>query len=590
MAVSAGPDLAAASPIGKLLRQCRHSFLIVFWMSAGLQTLKFAPMLYMLTTYDRVIPSQSTVTLVSLTILIVGVYIFWSSVDWLRTRLLIRISLRIDWDVAAEAFDATFRRHVTRRGVNVAKVMGDIVSLRQFFTGRALLALMDAPFAIVFITFGFLFHPFLAIFIFVATVLMSMTAFVSQRVSAPALKAANEENAEAQRVAGESLKSAETTYALGMLPALRRRWHARHRRFLELSMNASEAAGLMGGMSSFLARALPSLQIGLAAWLALQGAITHGMIFAATMLITMAVTPIRDLLNSSSAIVEARTAFERLNELIREDTQVRGQMALPAPVGRLDVQGLIGVPPGSRTAVVQDINFAVSPGQAVAIIGPSAAGKTCLARLLMGIWVPARGSVRLDGVEISGWNHDELGPQIGYVPQDVVLFEGTISENIARLGDIDPAKVIEAATLIGMHESILSFPNGYDTVVGGGNGFAVSGGQRQRIAIARALYGRPKFVVMDEPNANLDDVGEKALIDAITTLKAEGVTFIITTHRPRIIGVTDNLLVLRAGRQVGYGPAAEMVTALRNMQTADQMPAGATVAGNVANIADVKHG
>jgi ATP-binding cassette, subfamily C, bacterial exporter for protease/lipase len=560
-------------------------------MSACLELLKLAPILFMLTIYDRVLNSGSGVTLLSLIILIVGVYIFWSSIDWLRTRLLIRISLRVDWDLAADVFDASFRRQVGRRPVNVAKMMGDLVALRQFFTGKAILALMDAPFAVVFIIVGFIFHPLLALFIFGAVATMVVAAYISQRVSEPVLKAASEENSEAQRVAGEGLKNAEATYALGMLPAMRRRWYERHRKFLEYSMNASEASGLMGGMSAFLARSLPSMQIALGAWLAMQGEITHGMVIAASMLIGLAVAPIRDLLSNGSSIVEARTAYARLNLLISEDRQNQGQMALPPPTGKLDVMAVIGVPPGSNRAVVQDISFSVSPGQAVAVIGPSAAGKTSLSRLLMGIWTPARGSVRLDGVEISDWNHDELGPHIGYVPQDVALFEGTVAENIARLGEVDPDKVVDAARLIGMHESILSFPNGYDTVLGTG-AFALSGGQRQRIAIARSLYGTPRFIVMDEPNANLDDVGESMLISAITTLKEQGVTFIITTHRPRIIGVTDNLLVLRAGRQVGYGPAHEMVAALRNLQAVgDQnVPASVPFAANVTSIADVKHG
>lgn len=591
MTGSAEPRSATASPVGHVLRQCRHSFLIVFWMSACLELLKLAPMLYMLTMYDRVVSARSGVTLLSLLMLIIGVYIFWSSLDWLRTRLLIRLSLRIDWDMAADAFDASFRRHVGRRNVNVAQVLGDLVSLRQFFTGKALLALMDTPFAVMFIIVGFLFHPLLAIFILVATVLMTLTAYLTQRVTAPVLKAASEENSEAQRVAQESLRQSEASYALGMLPAIRKRWYGRHRQFLEYSVNASEAGGLMGGMSQFLGRALPSLQISLGAWLAIEGEITGGMIFAATMLIGMAISPIRELLSGASSIVEARTAYTRLNKLMDEDRKNRAQMSLPTPIGKLDVVGAIAVPPGSNRAVVQDITFAVTPGQAVAIIGPSAAGKTSLARLLVGIWAPARGSVRLDGVEISDWDHDELGPHIGYVPQDAALFEGTIAENIARLGVVDAELVIEAARLIGMHETILNFPNGYDTKVGG-TGFALSGGQAQRIAIARAFYGRPKYIVMDEPNANLDDVGESMLISAITAEKARGVTFVITTHRPRIVGVTDNLLVLRAGRQVGYGPADEMIAALRNMQTVgDQgMPEAMAPSSNLANIADAKHG
>lgn len=566
MAASAERVLAAESPVGKLLDRCRHSFYIAFWMSGLLQVLKVAPIIYMMSIYDRVIAARSGVTLVSLTAVIVGIYIFWSSLEWLRTRLFVRVSMRMDWDLAADVFDASFRRHVMRKNVNVSQILNDLIALRQMLTGGAIIALMDAPFALLFIIIGFVFHPYLAVFIAVASVLMTVSSYLSQRISAPILKAASDENAEAQRVAANSLRHAEATLALGMMPAIRKRWYGRHKQFLEYSVGASEASGLVGGLSKFLARSLPSMQIALGAWLAIEGEITGGMVIAASMLITRSVQPIQQLLNSSKQIVEARVAYERLNTLLREDRKMAERMSLPEPIGKLDVLAAIGVPPGSNRAVVQDISFSVEPGQAVAVIGPSASGKTSLTRMLVGIWVPARGSVRLDGVEISDWNHDELGPHIGYVPQEVAFFEGTVAENIARLGEVDPEKVVEAATLIGMHESILSFPDGYDTILGD-SGFALSGGQKQRLAIARAFYRTPKYVVMDEPNASLDDVGENALIEAISTLKARGVTFVITTHRPRLVSVVDNLLVLRAGRQVGYGPASEMINALRNLQS-----------------------
>ena len=249
------------------------------------------------------------------------------------------------------------------------------------------------------------------------------------------------------------------------------------------------------------------------------------------------------------------------------------QMQLPPVAGHLVVSHVAAVPPGHNKAVLAEIDFEVKPGQAVAVVGPSAAGKTCLARLLIGVWSPAKGSVRLDGVDISSWNHDEFGPQIGYVPQEIEFFEGTVAENIARLGEVDPDKVVQATKLIGMHETILSFPGGYDTELGE-TGFALSGGQRQRLAICRALYGTPKYVVMDEPNANLDEVGESALANAIIWLKSQGSAVIITTHRPRLVSVADNLLVLRNGQQVGFGPADEMINAVRNLQVVPGNKAG----------------
>lgn len=563
---SSGPLRAADKPVARLLKACRHSFYLVFFFTAITECLAVAPMLYMMSAYDRVISTRSGVTLVSLTLLIVGVYLFWSALEWMRTRLLIRISLRTDWDLAADVFDASFRRSVGRRGVNVQQLMGDVVSFRQFMTGEPILALMSAPFAIVFIVVGALFHPWLAAFIAVAVVLMLVSAWFTQKISSPILKAANDENTESQAVAADGLAQADATLALGMLPAVRRRWHDKHRQFLQMSVNASEASGIAGGLSKFLNKALPSLQIALGAWLAINGEITGGMVIAASMLISRAVSPLQRLMGNWAQIVQARAAYDRLNILLTEEAKSAGRMALPAPTGRLDVVGAAAAPPGASKPVVTDVTFTIRPGEAVAIIGPSGSGKTSLTRLLVGVWKPAAGSVRLDGVELNEWNHDEVGPHIGFVPQEIRFPEGTVAENIARLGEVDSEKVIAAARLVDMHDTILAFPDGYDTFLGK-TGFQLSGGQRQRLAIARAFYGDPAYVVMDEPNANLDEVGETALLKAIAAMKARGTSFAITTHRPRLMSVVDNLLVLRQGRQVGFGPAAEMIAAVRTVRS-----------------------
>jgi ABC-type multidrug transport system ATPase subunit len=297
----------------------------------------------------------------------------------------------------------------------------------------------------------------------------------------------------------------------------------------------------------------------------MEGLITGGMVMAASMLISKAVGPIQKLMGGWKEIISARQAYDRLNALLESDIKRESHMQLPPATGKLQVSKATAVPPGHNKAVLADIDFKVEPGEAIAVVGPSAAGKTCLVRMLIGIWKPASGSVRLDGVEISDWNHDEIGPQMGYVPQEIEFFEGTVAENIARLGSIDPDKVVEAAQLIGMHDIILGFPQGYDTELGE-TGFALSGGQRQRLAIARAFYGTPKYIVMDEPNANLDELGESVLAQAVDVLKKKGCAIIITTHRPRLVSVVNNLLVLRAGRQVGFGPADDMINAVRNLQ------------------------
>lgn len=562
MAEPAAASGTLHGPIGEVLARCKRSFLFVMFTCVVIELLSLAPIIYMWNAFDRVLSSRSMVTLVSLTLLVVGVYVFWSALEWIRSRLMVRLSLRLDWELAAPIFDASFRRHVGRKNVNVHQVLGDLMALRQFLSGKGALAVMEAPFAIIFIAIGAAFHPYLALFSLVAATIMLITTLSHEKVSSPALKASNDAQAEATRLAASYLRHSEATLALGMLPAARKRWYQGHRKFLQLQVNASEAAGSMQGITSFLQHNIQSLQLALGLFLAIEGLITGGMVIAASMLIAKSISPLTQLVAHWQQIVQARQAYARLNVLLGEDGTRPEQMPLPPPAGDLKVTGLAGIPPGANKPVVFDLNFGLQAGQALAIVGPSASGKSSLARLLTGVWRPARGSVRLDGVEISEWNHDELGPHLGYVPQEIEFFEGTVAENIARLGTVDPEKVVEAAKLVGMHETILAWPNGYDTPLGE-TGFSLSGGQRQRLAIARALYGDPKFVVLDEPNANLDELGEQALIQALRHLRERKATVVVTTHRPRLIGVVDYMLVLNSGRQVGFGPPKELFESVR---------------------------
>jgi len=552
-------------PVRKVLMQARRAFFFALGLTIVIDTLSITPLLYMMNTMDRVLSSRSGVTLVSLTVVVLAFYVFWSALEWIRSRLMIRLSLCIDWDMAADVFDASFRRYVGRKNVNVQQLLGDLQALRSFLTGPPVQSLMDAPFALVFIWIGALFHPYLAAFALGTSVLMLIVSYLTTKVTTPILKEASDANTEATRVAGNSLRHAEATLALGMLGAVRKRWYDQHRVYLTNQVNASEATGLMGGMSGFLQKAMPSLQMALGTFLAMEGLITGGMIMVASMLISKAVAPIQKLLGNWPSIVAARQAYDRLNELLADDFENSQQMQLPAPQGAVDVAKAVGVPPGHNKPVLADINFALTPGEVLAVVGPSAAGKSSLAKMLMGLWKPASGSVRLDGVELSDWSHDEVGPLVGYVPQEIDFFEGTVAENIARLGEVYPAKVVHAAQLIDMHNTILTFPKGYDTLLGE-TGFALSGGQRQRLAIARAVYGMPKYVVMDEPNSNLDEVGENALVATVQALKQNGSTVVLTTHRPRLVGVVDKMLVLKAGRQVAFGDAREMLDAVRKLQ------------------------
>lgn len=550
------------NPLRVVLGQCRRAFWLTGWLTFFIEVLSISPILYMLNMFDRVLASRSEVTLVSLTVLIVALYIFWSALEWIRTRLMVRISMRIDWDLAATTFDAAFRRFVGRKKVDVHQVLGDLLLVRQFLTGPGFLAVISAPFAPMFIVVGFLFHPYLAIFILLATAVLLLSTYLTNRVTAPVLRSANDAKSASDRIAAQSLQHAESAMALGMQANIRNRWYKRHQGYLALQGNASEAAGVMGGFTGFLQKALPSLQMALCVYLAIFGHITGGMVIAGIFLMSKAIAPIKTLISSWREITSARQSFERLEQMLIDDEVFQDRLSLPPPNGRLLVEHVVAVPAGAKKPAINDVNFAMNSGEVTAVVGASAAGKTSLVRLLVGIWYPVSGSVRLDGVNIADWARDDLGQYIGYVPQDIGFFEGSVSENIARLGEVNADKVVIAAKLAGIHDSVLTFPQGYETKLGD-DGHAITGGQRQRLAIARALYGTPKYLVMDEPNSALDEASERALMVLIKALKASGTTIVFTTHRPNLVSVADNLLVLSDGKQVAYGPVTDILASAK---------------------------
>jgi PrtD family type I secretion system ABC transporter len=546
--------------LSNVLAECRSAFRFVFILTTILELVAIVPVLYMLSMYDRVLTSRSEVTLVSLTLMVFGVYVFWSGLEWIQRRMMVRISLRIDWDLAANVYDASFRQYVNRKNINVHQILGDLVNLRQFLTGGPLLALMSAPFALLFIAVSALFHPYLALFALAASALLLAVTYLTQKISAPKLHDANNASAEASRIASQSLRQAEPALALGMQADLRRQWHMRHQAFVGLQVSASEAAGILGGFSGFLTRSLPSVQMALGIWLAIEGLITGGMVIAATTLLSKAINPIQKVLANWKDISNAKQSYDRLAALFSEDEVQAERMTLPMPRGKLDVAELCVQPEESARPVLSGISFSISPGQALAIVGPSAAGKSSLVKSLVGIWRPTDGSVRLDGAEISEWAMGNLGRHVGYVPQEVEFFDGTVAENIARLGEVNAEKVVRAAQMAGMHETILTFPKGYDTRLGE-NGFALTGGQKQRLALARALYGDPVYVVMDEPNASLDEAGERSLAAAIKAMKARGASVVFTTHRPDLVKTSDYLLILAGGKQAAFGLTADLLAA-----------------------------
>ncbi|WP_432414790.1 type I secretion system permease/ATPase [Chromohalobacter israelensis] len=540
------------------LKSCRHSFVTVGFFSMFINLLMLVPPLYMLQVYDRVISSRSEETLLMLTLVVVFLFCVMGGLEFIRSRILVRVGNRLDTQINERLYTAMFRRGVLTAGQQTAQPLSDLTNLRQFLTGNGLFAFFDAPWTPVFIGVLFLFDVWFGVFATIAALILLALAIANEKATKGLLAEANSENIKAQDLANSNLRNAEVLHAMGMLPGIMGRWATKHHHFLAKQSQASDRAGLLSNISKVLRMMFQSLILGLGALLVLEGDLTPGMMIAGSILMGRALAPIDQMIGSWKGFVSARSAYHRLNELFEKVPAEQRRMSLPAPEGRLSIESVAAAPPGTRMATIRGINFGTAPGEHVGIIGPSAAGKSTLARVLLGIWPSQVGTVRLDGADISQWNRDELGPHIGYLPQDIELFDGTISENIARFGEVDAEKVVAAAKKAGVHEMVLQLPNGYDTYINASSG-ALSGGQRQRVGLARALYGDPSLVVLDEPNSNLDDNGERALSQAIETLKREGVTLFVISHRQSVLKHVDQLLVLKDGQVSMFGPRDQVM-------------------------------
>jgi ATP-binding cassette subfamily C exporter for protease/lipase len=553
-----GSSLPELTPLRNAINECKRAFGLMIFVTFVINVLSIAPILYMMNVFDRVLPTRSMVTLWSLLVLVLSIYIFWTALEWMRTRILTRISLRVDWELASDIFNACFRKGLTQQDSNVHLSMQDMMTLRQFMSGSTLLALIDTPFALIFVLVAYIIHPALAAFIAASIFILFLITLYTKKVTSGPIKAASQYSQEANRMAASSLQHSELALAMGMLPLIRNKWHEKHRAYLHHQINATEANNSIGMLGGVFAKALPSLQISLAVVLAGLGLISAGGVIAASFLITKAVTPVKTLINRWEDLVKARMAFDRLDALLVNERRLVSKMELPAPIGRLTADNLELVQTEGGDPILQGINFELPAGKILAVLGPNAAGKSSLLKLILGVWRPTSGHMRLDGAEVSDWRHEHLGQYIGYVSQRISLFEATIAENIARLAQPDPKMVVEAAQLAGVHEMILAMPNGYDTRIGQ-PGFELSGGQAQRLTVARAFYGSPKLIVLDEPNSNMDEVAESKLIAGLKLLSSKGSTVVLTTHRAKLVHLSDYVLLLRNGRQVRFGPSSQVL-------------------------------
>ena len=565
------------------LKACRESFLSVGFFSFFINALMLVPTFYMLQVYGRVITSGSLTTLSMLTLIMTGLVITLGCLEWTRSRIMVRVSNRLDMLLSRQVYKASFKRALESGGMDAsAQPLNDLTGLRQFLSGNGLFAFFDAPWLPIYIAVMFMFHPWFGWVATGSALLLLLLAFVNERLTGPTLAQANKEHIGASLYTTKNLRNAEVIESMGMLETLMDRWWTRQKNVLLLQSRASDKGAMISTLSRSFRILVQSLILGLGAYLAVDHQVGAGLVFAGSVLLGRALAPIDLIIGSWKGFIAARSQYARLNAILASQQAQPERMSLPAPKGDVQVENLTVAAPGSNIAIIKNISFSVPAGCVVGIIGPSAAGKSTLARALLGIWAPLQGVVRLDGADISAWDKHELGPHIGYLPQDIELFEGSVSDNIARFTQVDSEKVILAATTAGVHDMILLLPDGYDTVIGG-DGVVLSGGQRQRIGLARALYGSPRLIILDEPNSNLDEVGDRALIAALHRIRLSGATLFVITHRTNIVSQLDRLMVMSNGGLSLFGPRELVLTELNAQQAPKQTMQAETAMAAVAN-------
>lgn len=557
------------SELAEVLISFKRTFRTVGVFSAVINLLMLMQPLYMLQLYDSVLTSHNEMTLLMLTLIMLGAFIFMGALEYIRSLVLIRVGAQFDMKLNKRVYTAAFEQSLRQGNSNAGQSLQDLTNLRQFLTGQALFAFFDAPWFPIYLLVIFLFHPWLGVLALFGTAVLVLLAYINEQVSRKPLAEASTMAVASTSLATNNLRNAEVIEAMGMLPNLQARWYKLHGKFLNLQAEASEKSGLVSALTKTASVTLQSLMLGAGALLVLDNSISAGMMIAGSILMGKAIAPVQMLIGVWRQFGSTRNAYERLTKLLEENPLRQPGMSLPQPTGVVSVENVMAAPPGSKVAVIKGLAFSIAAGEVLGVIGPSGSGKSTLARLLVGVWPAAAGKVRLDGADVYQWNKDELGPHIGYLPQDIELFAGTISENIARFGEIDSEKVILAAKRAGVHEMILSMPKGYDTLLGDG-GSGLSGGQKQRIGLARSMYGDPSLIVLDEPNSNLDDVGEQALLAAIVDLRKRGKTIILITHRTSIIAATTKLLLLRDGVRQMFGPTDQILAELGKQQQAQK--------------------
>lgn len=555
------------SELKKSLLSAKKSFIMVGLFSMFINILMLVPPLYMLQLYDRVLGSRSQDTLIMLTLIVVVLFITMGLLEVVRSRVLVRVGNKLDSMLSQRIFDSLFELERKAPGRSSSMPLNDLTQVRQFMTGNGLFAFFDAPWMPIYIIVLFIFHPAFGFFaIFAAIVLVGIT-IANEYSTKDKLAEANNLSRASTIYVDSNIRNAEVVNAMGMRNNISKVWADKYYGFLNAQNIASDSAGVWSNLSKSLRVMFQSLILGLGAYLAINMEVTPGMMIAASIIMGRALAPLDLIIGSWKGFSSARSSYERIEGLLNDFPKDKEYMQLPAPKGEITLENVVVIPPSGTVPSLKGISMKIEKGDVVGIIGPSAAGKSSLARVMLGLWPLSNGVARIDKADISQWDREDLGKYVGYLPQDIELFEGTVSQNIARFGEVEPEKVVEAASKAGVHEMILKLNEGYDTKIGPG-GASLSGGQRQRIGLARALYNNPVFVVLDEPNSNLDDVGEAALVEAIKTLRAGGTTVVIITHRTNVLQATNKLALINNGVLELYGNTNDVLNAIAQKQQA----------------------
>lgn len=566
------------SDLEEALKLCKGAFISAAGFSLVINILQLVPTIYMLQLYDRVVPTGNYSTLIMLTAIMMVMFITMGTLEWVRSQILVRVSTRLETLLNERLFNVAYKQALYSGGQRASsQPLDDLTSLRQFMTGNGLFAFFDAPWLPIYIALMFVFHELYGWMAVATALLLIIVAIVQEKATSKMLGEANNMAMAGRGLVNKNLRNAEVIESMGMLKNIQQRWLKGTNQVLVLQATASSRAGLISAVSKLIRLSSQSLILAAGAYLVVGNEISSGMMIGGSILLGRALAPIDIVIGSWKGFIAARGQYSRLNDLLRQIPADAERMSLPTPEGTFQFESAVVAPPGAKSAVLKGLTLTIGKGDVVGVIGPSGAGKSTFARALLGIWPCNQGKIRLDGADVFTWNRDELGPHIGYLPQDIELFEGTISENIARFGEVNPEKVVNAAKMADVHELILHLPEGYDTMIGasGGN---LSGGQRQRVGLARALYGEPRIVVLDEPNSNLDEVGEAALGNAIQRLKQKQTTIIVITHRNNVLANVDKLLILNDGLVSVYGPKEQVIAHLQQQQAQAQAAQAAAIA------------